>query len=176
MNGDRPGPEPGWYDDPHAPGHQRWWDGAAWGPQTRPIMPPGAPADRGSKTPGWLVVAAVVLVVLLAITAGGSSEPPPVERAPTATETEDDEDRGDLSAQWACQHFRNVARDMTDGMLTEFELRQKLREVMAEARGSDDRRFGARAEDMVAGLTSGDEGRFDQGLRGFDRACDSIGQ
>jgi len=29
------GPPPGWYDDPRGSGRERWWDGSAWGDQTR---------------------------------------------------------------------------------------------------------------------------------------------
>lgn len=29
-NGERSGPEAGWYDDPERPGARRYWDGSAW--------------------------------------------------------------------------------------------------------------------------------------------------
>lgn len=29
-------PPAGWYPDPQRPDLSRWWDGAAWGPQTQP--------------------------------------------------------------------------------------------------------------------------------------------
>ncbi len=50
-------PDPGWYDDPAAPGQLRWWDGTAWTEQTRqapPLPPPPAPSprpDQGVGTP-----------------------------------------------------------------------------------------------------------------------------
>lgn len=31
-----PAPPAGWYPDPQQPHLVRWWDGAAWGPQTQP--------------------------------------------------------------------------------------------------------------------------------------------
>lgn len=37
-NGSIPaGPPPGWYPDPNGFQAPRWWDGAQWGPQTRPL-------------------------------------------------------------------------------------------------------------------------------------------
>lgn len=32
----RSGTPAGWYADPWAPGHERWWDGSAWTPHQRP--------------------------------------------------------------------------------------------------------------------------------------------
>ncbi len=46
---------PGWYQDPEAPSHERWWDGTAWTPHTRvaPSQAAGhgfAPADPAVRT------------------------------------------------------------------------------------------------------------------------------
>jgi serine/threonine-protein kinase len=53
------GVAPGWYQDPSAPGQQRYWDGTAW---TTQIVPSGTPAhtttdggaSRGLVFAGWL--------------------------------------------------------------------------------------------------------------------------
>jgi len=48
------GPVAGWYPDPTTPGIERWWDGSAWGPQTRSVSsptlapPPPGPSVLGS--------------------------------------------------------------------------------------------------------------------------------
>lgn len=69
-NGSTPaGPPPGWYPDPNGFQALRWWDGAQWGPQTRPLpglrqesQPPhpdpaaGASEEYGAfgqRSPGW---------------------------------------------------------------------------------------------------------------------------
>ncbi|NUU23624.1 MAG: DUF2510 domain-containing protein [Streptomycetaceae bacterium] len=52
---------PGWYDDPSAPGMERWWDGAQWTESSRPrtdsgpgVPPgPGHPADQMPPGPGY---------------------------------------------------------------------------------------------------------------------------
>jgi len=65
-------PERGWYDDPHAADVLRWWDGAAWGPQTcprpaaapRPASPaPRRTASRGSAGRGGSFLVAVAVLV-----------------------------------------------------------------------------------------------------------------
>jgi uncharacterized Tic20 family protein len=35
MTGAGQQPSPGWYDDPHDPGAQRWWDGVRWSEHTQ---------------------------------------------------------------------------------------------------------------------------------------------
>ena len=45
-----PGPPPGWYSDPHAPG-MRWWDGGAWGPAL-PNAATETPPMSGGKSAG----------------------------------------------------------------------------------------------------------------------------
>ena len=35
---------PGWYEDPHGGGGQRWWDGERWSEHTAPAVQPAAPA------------------------------------------------------------------------------------------------------------------------------------
>jgi hypothetical protein len=48
---------PGWYDDPHAGGGKRWWDGAQW---TDHVAAPTAPAARAEPhPPARLAVAAI---------------------------------------------------------------------------------------------------------------------
>jgi hypothetical protein len=39
------GPLEGWYDDPDAPGQQRFWDGSQWTDQRRPVPPAETPAS-----------------------------------------------------------------------------------------------------------------------------------
>jgi hypothetical protein len=43
-------PQAGWYPDPAGSGHQRWWDGAQWGPFAPP--PQFAPQAPGPFPPG----------------------------------------------------------------------------------------------------------------------------
>ncbi|HTY71868.1 MAG TPA: DUF2510 domain-containing protein [Actinomycetes bacterium] len=47
-------PGAGWYRDPTDPGLARWWDGSAWGPQTRPL--PSALAAPAAAPPAPIPV------------------------------------------------------------------------------------------------------------------------
>lgn len=58
-------PPPGWYNDPHNPGYQRYWDGRSWTAMTRSAVPHGRPSEsnqahgKSSKTnQSWIKTAA----------------------------------------------------------------------------------------------------------------------
>jgi hypothetical protein len=69
------------------------------------------------------------------------------------TKTTPDSDDAEL----ACEHFRNIAGDFSAGLLTDSELREKLKEVYDNSiiAGSRIRRA---AQDMLAASTAGDDG------------------
>jgi hypothetical protein len=65
----------GWYDDGQHPGQERYWDGAIWTEQYRPIAPiapapyvPAVPAKRRVSIWAWL--APLIVVVLAGIGVG----------------------------------------------------------------------------------------------------------
>jgi hypothetical protein len=92
------GPASGWYPDPNGPpGQQRWWNGEAWGEQTRQAdtaapVPPAAPTRRRTRWWAWGVLAIVVLIVIAAATSDTSTSTdsgpnlasPTTDTAPTA--------------------------------------------------------------------------------------------
>ncbi len=89
-----------------------------------------------------IVVAGVILVALAVVTSlGGSKDAAPVEStttgtpAPTTTTTEAPTTTADPreESSLACDHFRNIMGDVRDGLLTDAELRDKLKEVHDDA-------------------------------------------
>ena len=55
---------PGWYPDPQDAAAQRYWDGAAWTPQTAPGQPPPAPSGDPRQ---WAVAAHLSALAALVI-------------------------------------------------------------------------------------------------------------
>src|SRR5688572_29603953 len=49
---------PGWYPDPYAPGHQRWWSGREW---TGYVAP--GPGARSKPTDGFAIASLVTSIV-----------------------------------------------------------------------------------------------------------------
>lgn len=82
---------------------------------------------------------------------------------------------GDASAELACTHFRDVASDAADGLLTNAELRGKLQEVYNDAKYSDSPGIAEGAERMVRDVTQGDTADMKAAIPAFDQACTDAG-
>lgn len=75
------------------------------------------------------------------------------------------------SAETACVHFHNVAGDVE--ILSDEELRLKLKEVHDTASNGDDSQVEAAAREMLATFTSGGWAlEFNQAVREMSDACD----
>jgi len=134
---------------------------------------------RGMKT---LVISGVLVVLLVigALAGGGDTD----EELATAgqdtgeavqTQGEDnDASAGDASARLACGHWYNVRSDITDGVLTVPEMRQKLQEVHDDARVSEHPGIAEGARDMLAAVTADDPESFGDAAGRFNGACSSV--
>lgn len=81
----------------------------------------------------------------------------------------------DPGAELACPHFRNVMADVNAGLYTDAELRTRLQEVHDDAEGSEVPGIAANAEQMVRGITQGDDKTLTAGVAEFSSACESVG-
>jgi hypothetical protein len=137
---------------------------------------PRSPAELAAETWRKMMIgggaAAVALVVALVAFTGGDDEP--VEPAPGFIDDSPPAAQpSDASARLACEHFRNVAGDVTAGILTGPELREKLQEVHETARVSENEGIASGAQAMLAGATSG-EG-FADAINEFGESCGRLG-
>jgi hypothetical protein len=82
----------------------------------------------------------------------------------------------DASARNACAHYRNVTRDAVDGILTDAEVREKLKEVDSSAQVSDVAAVRRAARELLRTATSGDFDAFSLALISMDDGCASIGE
>jgi hypothetical protein len=110
----------------------------------------GDSSDAATGFVGLLVVVVVVGGLFWACSSMGDDEDP----SPAAPAYED-ETKGDASARLACGHFYNVLGDVRDGVLTDFELREKLREIHDTARVSETPGIASSAQAMLAAATTG---------------------
>lgn len=86
-----------------------------------------------------------------------------------------EEDTDDAPAELACAHFRNVAGDASSGLLTDAELREKLKEVHDNARLSDTPEIRQHSEAMLAAVTQGDTESASDAISSFSEACSDLG-
>jgi hypothetical protein len=86
-----------------------------------------------------------------------------------------DANSGDASAHLACQHFRDVADDAANGILSGFELRGKLQEVYGDARYSDSPGIASGAQRMLRDATEGNTTDFRPAVQSFSASCTAAG-
>lgn len=103
-------PAPGWYEDPAGGGGQRYWDGASWTDDVRPVAhqdppyevesvpavgmsddPPGAGGRHAGRGP-LIAGAGVLLVLALAVTAVAVSDAPDSEGVDDRSAASDEPD------------------------------------------------------------------------------------
>ena len=80
---------------------------------------------------------------------------------------------GDASAELACTHFRNVASDAD--ILSNAELREKLREVHDDAQVSEEPGIAESARSMLSSITSNDLKSFESAVGLMSDACANAG-
>lgn len=74
----------------------------------------------------------------------------------------------------ACDHFRNMAADVSDGVLTDSEIREKLKEVDENASIATPEVQEA-ARGMLSAITAGDYKALGRETRRMDAACQDAG-
>lgn len=79
------------------------------------------------------------------------------------------------SAELACEHFRNIMGDVSDGVLTDSELREKLKEVDSDAYVADEADIVAASRDMLAAATTGGVSDLTVAVTDMDSACENAG-
>lgn len=120
--------------------------------------------DRPSLLPGRTAVILAGLVALIVVVVVISPNDGP-EPAPASDRS------SDTSARAACRHMANVVDDAAAGILTDAEIRSKLREVYDSARFADDREVADLAEDALAAATARDPDRMGVAVREMAGAC-----
>jgi len=104
----------------------------------------------------------VTVVVLLALV--GCGEPTP----------EDESETAQRSSRLSCNHFRNVMRDIGNGVLTPGEVREKLKEVESDALIATPE-VQVAATDMLRASTQDDGEAFLGAAQQMSEACAAAG-
>jgi energy-converting hydrogenase Eha subunit E len=119
-----------------------------------------------------ILAAAAALIIIGAIgaAAGGNKTTPSAASAATATTP-----TADAGAQLGCDHFRNVMSDVAAGLLTDSELRTKIKQVYESAYVSTNTGIAPAATVMLAAVTAGDTNGLNSAIKDFGTACTDLG-
>lgn len=79
----------------------------------------------------------------------------------------------DSAVKVSCRHFRNIAGDAS--MLTDAELREKLKEVQQSASVAESDELRAAAQEMVVEITRGTTSEFEDAVSRFGSECSRLG-
>jgi hypothetical protein len=104
-----------------------------------------------------------VLLLLLVAGCGGGSDQGGEQQGP------------DASAQVACADFRSAMRDVQQGILTDEELRDKVKEIDREASVSTQAGLASAGRAMLREVTTGTGEGFVLAAKLFDQSCDEAG-
>lgn len=117
-------------------------------------------------------VAAGVIAVMIAIfmSASGPSSTDNSASSPSVSSAS-----GDGEAIYACDHFRNIMGDVKNGLLTDAEFRDKIKQVNGNAQISTTPGIATDAQAMLADITQGDEPTFMSDATSFSDDCNNIG-
>lgn len=85
-----------------------------------------------------------------------------------------DENGADASARLACPHFRNIAGDAADGLITGPELREKIKEVEDNASVSEVPGLSESGRRLLRAVTQGDADEFIAAVDAFSEKCASV--
>lgn len=80
----------------------------------------------------------------------------------------------DAGAILACDHFRNIMHDVASGILTDAELRDKMKQVNTDAQVATTDRIAPQALAMLGDVTQGDNTAFLADAVAFSDACKTI--
>ena len=77
----------------------------------------------------------------------------------------------DGGATLACMKFGQVVRDASDGVLTDAELRDKLRDIDSTASVSEEVGIATHGRAMLSAATAGDHDALAESIKSFTAAC-----
>lgn len=129
----------------------------------------GMPTASGVSAPwpGWLKILGLLLAIVLVFTV--------CNQMLSGSSSTSSGGGADTSSDLACDHFRNIAADMSAGIMTVDEFREKLKEVEGNASIATPRIQEA-ATELLAAVTAGDSGdRFSAAVSEMGAACSEAG-
>ena len=77
----------------------------------------------------------------------------------------------DASATIACRDFRRLIRDTRAGVLTGPEMRERMKDIRANARVSKSHGIAPAADDLLRAMTSGTPESIQSGMEGMVNSC-----
>jgi|GEM_PF-2635934 len=138
------------------------------------LTPEELAARKKSGNKKMLIGAAIVAAIIIAIAIGGGSKSS-TDTSTSTTTTTTATDAADAGASLGCDHFRNITSDAAKGLLTDAELRDKLKQVYSDAEVSSNSGISSGATEMLSAITSGDTTAFTTAINDFSAACTAVG-
>jgi hypothetical protein len=82
---------------------------------------------------------------------------------------------GNSSTDASCSHFRDIASDISKGILSDTEIRSKMQEVYDSASISLDPGIPDGAQALLAAATAGDPTALTTAISAFSTSCSNVG-